>query len=105
MADVKTETTNIRPSSCCDDDGALDCDVDVTVDGAEYSGELTLCRLPQALGRYGRWGEGPENWVSSELLTALYIRWNGAELREVLDTIAAEAGAACDEWTPPGEDC
>jgi hypothetical protein len=97
MPDVTVAVDFIRPSDCCDDEGALDCDVDVTVDGAEYSGELTLCRIPSQLDHYGCWGAGPDHWVSSELLIALRIRY-ADELREVLDTVAAEAGAACDAW-------
>jgi len=83
--------TDIRPSSCTDSAGALDCGVEIELADTVLSGELTL--LPREDGSgYDSWGE-PGHWVESGLLVQLQDR---DDCEALLASMASEAGAACD---------
>lgn len=105
---IEITTSNARPSTTVDTEGAWDVDVELEIGGRtgrKVTGEVTLC--PRDFdGQLAAWGEDINTWMSSDLVAVAYdLTADGrrALCREIeADSVEAiegeiEAGATNDE--------
>ena len=96
MTEIKISTSIPTASSCLEDvEGAKD--VNVTVDHGRWSceGEVTMVPDQARPDQYRPYGDGPDHWVSSELLYEMQQHF-GDELQSALSELAAFAATECE---------